>query len=714
MSDTRAGDSGRRNTAVLRRTTSISLLALGAVAMSGCTSRADSSLGTSSVDSGIVVGTGPDGGLTVSEGFPSQSGITPTFNTIVTASVPPPPISGGTLLVTSDGTHAVAADPDRDSLYVVDLHTRTVAFTIGLHAGDEPGRLVQDGAGRVHVALRSGGALLTIDPTTGSILDRRSVCPAPRGVAWDASTDLVWVACATGEVVALPSAGGAATTSLTVERDLRDVIASNGSLAISEFRSAEVLRVAGDGTISRRDALPSPTTGFVPHVAWRAVAGPSGTVVTLHQAESTTSLVTTVQGGYGCGGGTSGGGGIGLEIAVDAGVALVDVAVDAAAAPDTGVASSGNDGGFTACPLSGQVQTDGAVMPVFVQDVPMAPPVSPPPPPLGGGCQGGGESGAVLGVLTVLGSDGTVLVNVSIPAVLPVDVAVSPDGSSYAVVAAGNAFVSTNLNTVLTFDRCGNSSGPGQVVGTGGVSEQPIAVAYDAAGDLLVQTREPAALWILGSTGQTAIALSSATRADTGFDIFHAQAGGMIACASCHPEGRDDGHVWILDGDKRRTPSLRGTIAGTAPYHWPGDEPTLNVLVNDVYTVRMDGAPLNTAEMGAITGWVQNVAAPPAPSWVDAASADRGKALFESAAIGCATCHSGAKFTNNLTMDVGTGGAFQVPPLVGVGWRTPLMHDGCATTLADRFGACATPQHGSTGTLSQQNVSDLIAYLETL
>jgi acyl-coenzyme A thioesterase PaaI-like protein len=65
-------------------------------------------------------------------------------------------------------------------------------------------------------------------------------------------------------------------------------------------------------------------------------------------------------------------------------------------------------------------------------------------------------------------------------------------------------------------------------------------------------------------------------------------------------------------------------------------------------------------------------------------------------------------------MDVGTGGNFQVPPLVGVGWRTPLLHDGCAATLADRFGACATPQHGSIGTLSQQNVSDLVAYLETL
>ena len=63
---------------------------------------------------------------------------------------------------------------------------------------------------------------------------------------------------------------------------------------------------------------------------------------------------------------------------------------------------------------------------------------------------------------------------------------------------------------------------------------------------------------------------------------------------------------------------------------------------------------------------------------------------------------------------MGTGGAFQVPPLVGVGWRTPLMHAGCATTLADRFGACATPGHGNTQSLSPQDIENLTAYLETL
>jgi cytochrome c peroxidase len=314
-----------------------------------------------------------------------------------------------------------------------------------------------------------------------------------------------------------------------------------------------------------------------------------------------------------------------------------------------------------------------------------------------------------------MAKDGSVLLNTQIPAVLPVDVAVSADGSSIAAVAPGNAFVAA-LGTVFTFTSCGDAKGVAQSVGYGGISAQPIAVAFDAANDVIVQTREPAALWVLSSaTGLTSsITLASASRGDTGHDVFHTQAGGMIACASCHPEGRDDGHVWILDGNRRRTPSLRGTIAGTAPYHWPGDQANLTALVDDVYTRRMNGAPLDTPQMGALSSWVQAIPAPPVPSWVDSAAAQRGKALFVRNDVGCSSCHSGPKLTDNLTVDVGTGGAFQVPPLVGVGWRTPLMHDGCAATLADRFGACATPQHGSIGSLSATNISDLTAYLESL
>jgi hypothetical protein len=45
------------------------------------------------------------------------------------------------------------------------------------------------------------------------------------------------------------------------------------------------------------------------------------------------------------------------------------------------------------------------------------------------------------------------------------------------------------------------------------------------------------------------------------------------------------------------------------------------------------------------------------------------------------------------------------------------MHDGCAPTLRERFGApsCSGGErHGSTSTLSASDVDDLVAYLESL
>jgi hypothetical protein len=517
----------------------------------------------------------------------------------------------------------------------------------------------------------------------------------------------VWVACATGELVALPAAGGASTRQVTLERDLRDVVVTSGSLSVTKFRTAEVLRIASDGSVSRRDQLPSPVSTFSPHVVWRVIGGPLGAVVAVHQAETTQSLSTTVQGGYGgggCGGlqslpglpGAPLGGPTPLISADDGGLGPL-------VPPSSGLDDAGLESG-DAAPALGVAPSQSC----FAGGAGVGVVGGPGPSDAGGpGC--GGDNGAVMSILTILAADGTVTVNTSFAGVLPVDVALSSDGTRVAAVAPGNAFAP--LSTVFEFSACG---APVSEIPTTTLSPQPIAVAFDSKNNLIVQTREPAQLSILSPGGATTVSLSTTTRADTGYDVFHTQAGGMIACASCHPEGRDDGFVWTLDGNTRRTPSLRGTIAGTAPYHWPGDEPNLTVLANDVYTVRMSGATLNPGQMGALTSWVESVPPPQVPTWVDSGAAQRGKTLFNRADIGCATCHSGAKFTNNQTVDVGTGGKFQVPPLVGVGWRTPLMHDGCAATLADRFGACATPQHGSTAGLSQQDVSDLVSYLETL
>jgi hypothetical protein len=71
--------------------------------------------------------------------------------------------------------------------------------------------------------------------------------------------------------------------------------------------------------------------------------------------------------------------------------------------------------------------------------------------------------------------------------------------------------------------------------------------------------------------------------------------------------------------------------------------------------------------------------------------------------------------TNNQSVDVGTGGVFQVPSLVGVGWRAPFLHTGCAITLFDRFDpACGGSTHGDTRDLGKAQIADMVSYLETL
>jgi cytochrome c peroxidase len=127
----------------------------------------------------------------------------------------------------------------------------------------------------------------------------------------------------------------------------------------------------------------------------------------------------------------------------------------------------------------------------------------------------------------------------------------------------------------------------------------------------------------------------------------------------------------------------------------------------------MNGADLVPDQEDAFTTWLTALPGP-APVAGDAASITRGAALFQGSG-GCATCHSGAKFTNNETLDVGTGAAFQVPPLVGVSARPPFLHDGCAPTLIDAIGACGhASTHGGTASFTSAQLSDLAAYLGSL
>src|SRR5581483_1054009 len=98
-----------------------------------------------------------------------------------------------------------------------------------------------------------------------------------------------------------------------------------------------------------------------------------------------------------------------------------------------------------------------------------------------------------------------------------------------------------------------------------------IAVAFDGRDRVVVQTREPARLEIVTNKGGT-ILLSGVSRADTGHAIFHQATEFGLACASCHPEGGEDGRIWSFQTlGLRRTQSIRGGILSTAPFHWDGD-----------------------------------------------------------------------------------------------------------------------------------------------
>ena len=113
---------------------------------------------------------------------------------------PQPAISGGTLMIARDGRTAVAADPDLDVIWFANIGTGTPLGSLALQPGDEPGRIAQDATGRIHIVLRRGGAIVTVNPTTRTLIERRAVCPAPRGIAYMADTDSLYVACAGGDL----------------------------------------------------------------------------------------------------------------------------------------------------------------------------------------------------------------------------------------------------------------------------------------------------------------------------------------------------------------------------------------------------------------------------------------------------------------------------------------------------------------------------------
>jgi cytochrome c peroxidase len=141
----------------------------------------------------------------------------------------------------------------------------------------------------------------------------------------------------------------------------------------------------------------------------------------------------------------------------------------------------------------------------------------------------------------------------------------------------------------------------------------------------------------------------------------------------------------------------------------------LSILMDEVFVLRMGGKKLIGYEKQMLGPWLDRVPAPAPVVTADEATIERGRALFASPALACASCHNGDLLSNKQLLNVGTGGNFKVPSLLGVGARAPYMHDGCAATLMDRFTTCGGHDaHGQTSQLSPAELQDLVAYLDSI
>jgi hypothetical protein len=207
----------------------------------------------------------------------------------------------------------------------------------------------------------------------------------------------------------------------------------------------------------------------------------------------------------------------------------------------------------------------------------------------------------------------------------------------------------------------------------------------------------------------------------------HVTPSGVVACASCHPSGSDDGLVWFehtpnISLRHRRTPHLANAKSPTAPFHWDGQFSTMSALVESTMVNLMGGDGL-LVDTTTVQDYIDEVVQAPVLPPPDAAAVARGGAIFDSPAVGCSACHSGSSLTDDkmhvvldpMSLDPADMiASSNTPGLHGIFLAAPYFHDGRATSLLDlltREDAAAMGHHMD---LTAAQRGDLIAFVESL
>lgn len=234
-----------------------------------------------------------------------------------------------------------------------------------------------------------------------------------------------------------------------------------------------------------------------------------------------------------------------------------------------------------------------------------------------------------------------------------------------------------------------------------------------------------------------------------------------LGCAGCHPEGRDDGHVWhdVVDlketwrsgpvflasqylvaktnggrrGYPRQTPMLAGRVKAAGPYGWHAQSKDFNERLAEGF-----GRHRWSGSSGDPTSWLvgersyalqiflrKGLVTPPRMERALNDEELRGKKVFESNATLCARCHlPGPELTDRTPYEFDKirpppgfeeeeDGKFKTPSLLFVAGTPPYYHDGHVATL-EALILGNNDRMGKTNQLSAADKKALIAYLKTL
>lgn len=207
-----------------------------------------------------------------------------------------------------------------------------------------------------------------------------------------------------------------------------------------------------------------------------------------------------------------------------------------------------------------------------------------------------------------------------------------------------------------------------------------------------------------------------------GRQIFHATGDARIsndgrACASCHPDGRDDAITWSTPEGPRRTIMLAGRLENTAPFSWNGVTKDVREHVTHTFE-RLNGQGLRNVELEALLTFVKAMPAPPKANDLDVQLVKKGDELFHSEAAQCASCHIGGG-TDEKNHDLGSKNrtdrkaAFNTPSLTYLSGRGPYFHDGRFETMRELL-VQSDGMMGHTKQFNEEDLGAMEAYLNSL